>query len=394
MSPSLGPFEFVFLNQSCSSQVLELCETIAEELGPTLLYTGTALRKSRTPRLRIEPAPAYDNTSYRSRFRSWLSFSAAALKIGIRLRGNPVVVVTSNPPFGPFIGYSLRRARGFRYLVRVLDVYPDAILQSGLAKGVFRFVPFGWELASRLAFRRAECVITLGECMAERVERFTGPGQRVHIVPDWVDTERIVPIAKADNWFAKEHDQLGVLTVLYSGNLGVTHDIEGVFSAIEALEVDPRIRFLFIGGGARREEIINRLKNRKNCLVLPNQPEEVLPYSIGSGDVALVLLGDSGRGVSMPSKTYHMMASGAAILGISSGDNDLKRTIARHQAGLNLEPTDSDGIARAISRFATDASFLAECRQNARRAAESAYCRAVCSGELVRMLAEVQTTRS
>lgn len=390
MNQSVGPFDFVFFNQSCSSQVLELCETIADELGPTLLYTGTHLRKSKTPRLRIEPAPTYDNTSYASRFRTWLKYSAAALNLGARLGGNPIVVVTSNPPFGPFIGYFLLRMRGFRYVIRVLDVYPDAILQSGLARGVLRVIPLGWELLSRIAFRNAERVITLGECMGERVQRFMAPGQQVDIIPDWVDTERIAPIAKADNWFAKEHDQLGFLTVLYSGNLGVTHDIEGVLSGIKELESDSRIRFLFIGCGARRAEIVARLSDRKNCLVLPNQPEEVLPYSISSGDVALVLLGDSGRGVSMPSKTYHMMASGAALLGISSGDNDLKRTIMRHEAGLNLEPHDSAGIVRAIERFASDGAFLERCRQRGREAAESSYSRAICSGKLLRLLAEVR----
>jgi len=390
MSQSRGPYDFVFLNQSCSPQVLELCEKIADELGPTLLFTGTDLRKSRTPRLTIQPAPAYDNSSYRSRLKTWLSYSAAAMKLGIRLRGSPVVVVTSNPPFGPFIGYFLRKVRRFRYVIRVLDVYPDAILQAGLAKGFFRAIPFGWELSSRIAFQHAERVITLGECMAERVQRFMAAQQRVDIIPDWVDTERISPIAKANNWFAKEHNQLGVLTVLYSGNLGVTHDIEGVFSAIEQLEGDPRIQFLFVGGGARRGEIIARLKERKNCRILANQSEEVLPYSMSSGDVALVLLGDSGRGVSMPSKTYHMMASGAAVLGISSGDNDLKRTIEYHGAGLNLEPRDDAGIVKAIKRFASDPVFLEQCRQNSRAAATFSYSAAICLEKLVRLLAEVR----
>jgi colanic acid biosynthesis glycosyl transferase WcaI len=387
----VGPFDFVFLNQSCSTELFGLCARVADELGPTLLYTGTELHKPNTARLTVVQAPAYDNTSYRSRLKTWLSYSAEALKLGSRLGGTPVVVVTSNPPFGPFLGYFLRKTRRFRYVIRVLDVYPDAILQSGLARGALRVVPPLWEISNRVAFQNADRVVTLGECMAERVKRFMRPGQELSIIPDWVDTDRIISRPKAENWFARQHGQIDRLTVLYSGNLGVTHDIEGVFSAMTALEQDARIQFLFIGGGARRGELLERARGRPNCQVLPNQAEDVLPYSLGTGDVALVLLGDSGRGVSMPSKTYFMMASRAAILGISSGDNDLKRTIERHGAGMNLEPGDAAGIVQALQRFASDAPFLERCRENARRAAEANYSRKVCGDQLVELLADVRT---
>jgi colanic acid biosynthesis glycosyl transferase WcaI len=383
-------YDFVIFNQSCSAQTFGLIERIAEELGPALLLTGTELRASRTPRLTVERAPSYDNSSYRTRLKTWLSFTVAALKRGIGLRGRPVVLVTTNPPFGAFVAYWLRKTRGFPYVIRVLDVYPDAISQSGLARGMGKIVPPIWDLGNRTAYAGAARVVTLGECMAERVQRSLPKEREVQIIPEWVDTASITPLPKDQNWFAKEHDQVGKLTVLYSGNLGLTHDIEGVFQAIAELKDEPKIQFMFVGGGARREEILRRTEPFPNCRVLPSQAEHVLPFSLTAADVAIVALGGSGRGISMPSKTYHMMAAGAAILGISSGDNDLGRTVQKHGIGLNLEPEDTVGIVSALLRFARDPEFLAQCRANARQAALLEFSEQSCAGAMLQLLGDVQ----
>jgi colanic acid biosynthesis glycosyl transferase WcaI len=381
-------YDFVVIHQSCSIQTFELLERLADEIGPTLLFTGTSLRAPRSAALTVRNAPSYDNSSYRSRIRTWLSYTWAALRLGDLLDGKPVILVTSNPPFGPFVGY-WHQKRGCPYVIRVLDVYPDAVIQSGLARGALRIVPALWNFANRVSFRRAARVVTLGEGMAERVGRFTSATQTVEIVPEWVDTNYIIPRPKDENWFAEKHEQVGRLTVLYSGNLGLTHDIEGVFQAISELQDEPHIQFLFIGGGARRDEIVERTRSFSNCRVLPSQPEEALPYSLSTADVAIVSLGDSARGVSMPSKTYHMMAAGAAVLGISSGDNDLARTIEKHRIGVNLAPSDTVGIVAALRRLATDQARLTEYRTNARRAAVECFSEQVCAGALLKMLREV-----
>ncbi|HET9956445.1 MAG TPA: glycosyltransferase family 4 protein [Polyangiaceae bacterium] len=383
-----GPFEFVVFDQSCSVQVFELCARIASELGPTLLHTGTDFSGESKPGLTVIRGPAYDNRSYSSRLRTWSAYVRHALNVGLRLRGRPVVMVSSNPPFGPFVGYTLRKLKGFRYLVRILDVYPDAIVKAGLATGIWRLLPATWERANRIALESAEHVVTLGECMRDRVQRFvTAP---VRIIPSWLDVHEIAPRPKAENWFAQQHDQLGKLTVIYSGNLGITHDFSGVFEAARRLRERSDIQFVFIGGGGRKDEISAATRGLPNCRVLPNQPKENLPYSMTCGDVAIVALGESGQGISMPSKTYHMMSAGAAILGISFGDNDLKRTIEHHQCGINVDPRDAQAVVAAVERFRADPEFLSRCRINARMAAEREFSAQVCIPQYLELLDDMR----
>ena len=105
-----------------------------------------------------------------------------------------------------------------------------------------------------------------------------------------------------------------------------------------------------------------------------------------SGDVALVTLGKGTEGISMPSKCYFMMAAGCAILGVSEGDNDLKRVIEAYECGVSLTCDDSAGIAAAIRRFKEDPAYLKRLQANARKAAEEVFDTKVVNQQYMELL--------
>ena len=67
------------------------------------------------------------------------------------------------------------------------------------------------------------------------------------VVPTWVDAEQIKPLPKEQNWFAVQHGQMGKLTVLYSGNLGLSHGLDTVVAAARELGSRPDVHFMIIG---------------------------------------------------------------------------------------------------------------------------------------------------
>ena len=146
---------------------------------------------------------------------------------------------------------------------------------------------------------------------------------------------------------------------------------------------------MIIGQGPRwdsLQEAVAGLETR-NVTLLPFQPEEVLPYSLATGDVAVVSLDRGVEGLSMPSKTYYAMAAGSAVAGISVTPSDLQRVIERHRCGFNVEPGDVRGFVAGIMRFLEDPQYLDSCRRNARLAAEQHCSRAV---NVRRVLAEIR----
>ncbi len=379
-----GKPDFLFLSQVTSDIVFDLSREVARSLGPTLVLTGNTAGAEQ-PGLTIWGAVPYDNRSYLTRLRTWLAFVAQVAAKMPRIRGRPVVLANTNPPFLPWLAYALKRWRGWPYVLRVLDIYPDALVQQGLV-GTRHPVTRLWRGLNSRAFAAADHLVTLGPAMADRLRAQIPDGKAIEIIPDWVDADRIRPLAKSDNPFAREHGQVGKLTVLYAGNLGMTHDIRGLAGAAAALAQDPGIHFLFVWGGARRDELQELARRLPNVSLLPRQPAEMLPLVMACGDIGVVTLGSGAGGISMPSKAYYMMAGGCAILGLTQGDNDVARLVHRYDCGMAVDPSDSTAVRAAIERFRDDPTFLQRCRDNARRAAETDYSTRHCTALYLAML--------
>ncbi len=367
--------------------LLEYAASFADRFGPTVVHTGSRFDGDRRD-LVVIPAPKYDNSSIWTRAVTWTKYLLHALWVALTTPGSPVLLVSTNPPLLPWVALICRKLRRMRYVVRVLDVYPDVLVRRGILGEKHPVVRL-WRYVNRVAYRHAEAVITLGPVMAERVAAQV-PEREVLEIPSWVDPTVFRPIPKPENPFAAEHGQQGKMTVLYSGNFGLTHDLAGLFDAARELRDEEGISFLLIGGGARRGEIVALAEELPNVETLPYQPEDVLPYSMACGDVGVVTLGAEAGGISMPSKSYYLLASGNALLALCAGDNDLRRLIDEHRCGLVVDPADARGIASAIRRFHTDRAFLDRCRRNARSAAQTAFGRRVCTARYDRLLRDMQ----
>jgi len=386
--PSAENPDFIFLSQAMANFVFELVELTAQKLGPIVVHTGTEFKEQGHPNLKIWKAPKYDNSSYASRFVTWMRYLVKATRDLWAVRGKPVLLIATNPPLLPVLGYVFNRLRGWPYVVRVLDVYPDVLERKGMIskKGiVFRI----WARFNRLAFKYAATVVTLAAVMGENVSKYT-EGRPVEIIPDWADTDHIKPKPKTKNFFAKKYCQINKLTVLYSGNLGTTHDLSGLFRAVESLEDEPNINFFFIGGGGRQHEFKAMADRFDSCTWLPLLPEEIVPFSMASADVGIITIGRGMEGISMPSKCYYMMAAGCAILGISSGENDLTRLITKYDCGVSVGCSEIEGVKDALLRFHKDREFLDSCKRNSRKAAEEVFSKRVCTKRYLEILGDLQ----
>ncbi len=270
------------------------------------------------------------------------------------------------------MGYIYKKIRGWRYIVRILDVYPDALVQNRLIRQT-NPVNKMWGFINRIMYSHAEHVISLGHIMAEKTSQYIGSSQKVKVIPDWVDVRQYKPIPKNRNWFAKKHFVLNNLTVMYSGNLGLTHDVYTLFEGMRLLQNQNDISFAIIGGGARREEAMNQANLLNNLKYFPFQPDGVLPFSLAAADVAIVCLGKGTEGISMPSKLYYSMAAGCAIISISNGSNDLKYIVDKTNCGINVTIGDVSGFFDAIMEFRNNEIFLNDCKKNSRQASLKYY---------------------
>ena len=93
-----------------------------------------------------------------------------------------------------------------------------------------------------------------------------------------------------------------------------------------------------------------------------------LPHSLAAADVAVVTLSDGASGVSVPSKTYNLMAAGAPLLCIASPQTELSRLVETYDNGRCFRRDDLQGMQDYLEKLASDPARCAELRRNSLRA--------------------------
>jgi len=375
---SKAPPSLLVVNQTVNPAFCGWLEAFAHDHGPVELLCGNAPAEL-PANVSVWRGAAYDRWSMRSRIRTWEQFTLAALWMLLRTdRQIPLFVVT-NPPLMPLAAWVLHKLQGRRFGLLEWDIYPQVLEAAGLVGS--RHVLYRlWKSWHGRALRDADLVVTIGERMAGVLREMSGdPRQEVVVLPNWVDTDRIRPVGKGENAFAQTQGLGDGLVVIYSGNLGATHAIEAIVRVAEDLADEEGILFLVVGDGAKRTlvEEASAAGRVPNLRLLHRQPAAVFPEVLASAQIGIVTLSQGYEGLSMPSKTYDLMAAGAAILGISNPPNDLAMTIERHGCGVNFSPDSGAAIAGWLRGMAADAEGLERLRRASRQAAVQHYSTAV-----------------
>jgi glycosyltransferase involved in cell wall biosynthesis len=224
--------------------------------------------------------------------------------------------------------------------------------------------------------------------MVDELKIMVGEQAYIVVIPTWTDTTSIKPLPKISNPFVREHLPSAEFVIMYSGNLGATHAIETIIEVAEHLRADSRIQLLIVGDGAKYAQVGAAIASGRtpNIKLLPLQPLKVVPYSFASADIAFVTLALGYERLSLPSKTYDMMAAGCVIVGISQAGSGLDILISKHACGMNFEPDQADSIATWISDLVHNKNHMYELKQNARRAAVEHYSEEYCSPQLTEIV--------
>ncbi|MEL6492897.1 MAG: glycosyltransferase family 4 protein [Cyanobacteria bacterium J06621_3] len=272
-----------------------------------------------------------------------------------------VLMVTTAPPFLSVIAYLANLFFNLPYVCLLYDLYPDIAVELDVVKGNHPIAKL-WRSLNRKIWRRSAGIIVLSDSMRDRiVGHCPDVADKISVIHSWSDDEKIVPVAKEDNWFAKEHDLVEPFVVLYSGNMGRCHDVDTIFHAACRLRNEP-ILFVCIGGGAKRSPLIEAVEAEglTNFRFLPYQEKAVLPYSLTAGDVSLVSVADGMESLVAPSKLYPAMATGRPIAAICPSGSYLGTLLRDAEGGCAFENGDAKGLADYIR-------YLSRDRQESRR---------------------------
>jgi putative colanic acid biosynthesis glycosyltransferase WcaI len=314
---------------------------------------------------------------------SYFTLAAAASRM---IERPDLIVAATDPPLLGLLGASLKRRWGCPLAYNVRDLYPDiAQINGGLRnRRLLEFLDY----ANRRAFAAADGVIALGNDMRDRIIAKGVAPERITVVTDWVDCAVIRPLIANPL-----RDSFGdKFVVMYSGNLGLSQQLETVLAAAERLRNDRNLLFVMAGEGARKSWLMNQATARRltNVRFLPYQPKERLAESLGAADVHLIPLKAGAAGCLVPSKVYGIMAASRPFVAVIDSDSDVARMAERHDIGLVVQPGDDGALAAAIKELASRPDELSLMGLKARQLALRCFDRKIVTRKFGEVLSEME----
>jgi len=291
---------------------------------------------------------------------SYSTFYAGAVWKALRISKPDVVVTLTAPPGLAWIGWLVQRIRGCRHVAWEMDLYPDIAIALN--------IPVARWTSTLLDFprRRADAVIAPGDCMKFRLLQHRIPEDRIVVAENWADGRKILPLP-----FPAQRP----LRVLYSGNLGLAHDVETIRTVMVHLANHSDFQFVFAGGGLMRRELIEFCHERKidNAFFPTYVRLEDLGTSLAQCHVGLVTQKPSTLGAVVPSKIYGLMAAGRPVLFIGPAESTPALLIRRFECGWHFDCGDEAGVSTLLLRLVEDPQGLRLKGENGREAFMASY---------------------
>jgi colanic acid biosynthesis glycosyl transferase WcaI len=319
------------------------------------------------------------------------AFVAAFIFIRLLFSRRPdiILVDTTTPFLGP-CAWAISKVRGHRYVYLATELYPDAAVALGFIRsgGIIERI---WDYSNRLVYGRASQVIVIGPRLREKVARHLEGGveaPKLNVVHNWADPTEIRPVIKSENWWLTEHGLDDKFIVLYSGNIGLSHDLGTLISVAEILSDRDDLRIVVIGEGPNKARLVSeaKTKNLKNVLFLPYQPVEVLPFSLSSGDFSVVTLATGMDQLTIPSKLYPAMAAGQAILALMGPETDVGEMVIEYDIGIRVTQGDSEGMAKELVSLLNDPERVLSLKSHSRMVFEQNFTREISIGLYLEIL--------
>lgn len=321
------------------------------------------------------PVPEFTKSSKRSRIGNLLTYFVEVKKF-IRKAGiQDYVFAVSQPPImggmlGVFGKNKLQTQDGKKpkLIYAIQDFNPEQIEAVGFFKNKFVLNLMRW--LDKRSCRKSDLIITVGRDLVDTLKkRFIKGKIPNHImINNWIDEKVIYPLS-ADNPgvvnFKQKYGIDGKYIIMYSGNIGLYYDLEGIIKIIAQFKgvktPDGRdVIFAFVGAGSVLDKLIQfKDKNKiSNVIFIPYQEKDKLIYSLNAADVHWCVNAKGIKGVSCPSKFYGICGVRKPILGVLEYGSEIQMLINEIGCGKCSEPGDYEAMQKNIDWFISRAGSM------------------------------------
>ena len=310
--------------------------------------------------IRVHPFPGKSKSNLLRRALGFIAFSYAVGIRSVHADGFPFKVdgvLAMSPPLTlGLTGWFTKIIRRAPLVFNIQDVFPDAAIQTGAISNKKIIAAAKW--LERVSYQRSDAVVLLSRDLRTNIANKidTKFHDRLHVIPNFVDTHAITP----QNRMTAYRTELGIgdqLVVMYAGNVGFSQSLNLV---VEAAAKFPEIAFVINGDGAARKKLQQDCAHLANVYFGDYQPIERLSEVLATGDIHLVPLRAGLASVSVPSKSYSILAAGRPMLAAIDPNTEIPNMLRESGAGIALEPDNAPAFIEALGQLVSNRELLLE----------------------------------
>ena len=316
-------------------------------------------------------------------------FSLQCLVRGLFLPAD-AIFTGGGPPTQGIIGGLIHKWTKKKFIFNPQDLFPDSLVIAGQAAETSKVVRIGRRM-ERFSYKNADVIITITEDMAENIRSKIADKEKVHVVRNWIDTKKTVPVERDKNAL---FDEFGLdrdkFYVVYAGNIGMVQGIETIVESAERLQDEDHIKFIIFGNGSEEANIKRMVldKGLKNLQIFPLQPLERVSEVYSLGDVSIIPCKPGTGNAGMPSKTWTIMATGTAIIGSFDMGGELDKTLRKAECGYCVEAGNAEKLTEAITNLYGRPDEARRLGLNARKYAEAHVSKEKAVGQYIKIIEE------
>lgn len=295
---------------------------------------------------------AYDNSmKFYRRIQSFIRFAYSAYRwISKNAHKDQLLYLITTPLTVPMIGLICRQ----KYIVEVGDLWPDIPIQMGYIKNpILKMVLRKLEVD---IYKNASGIVALSPAISEAIrDKLGSNSSQIKVLPN---------LAHPDFFASARGSNTGVFTIAYLGAMGAANGLDSIIRL--ASEVKLPVRWLMMGDGAERDNLIN-LSQQLGCdnisWLKQGGKEDVRQVLAGSAAVLISYADYPLLATGSPNKFFDGLAAGKLIIMTVTGW--MQRLVEQNACGFHFNPKNTADFEAKISGYINDPRRLDLAQQKA-----------------------------
>lgn len=317
-----------------------------------------------------------------------LSFMFSSVIQSFKKTGDIDIIVVSSPTFFSIFSayfYSIIKRR--KLIVEIRDLWPAAIVELGVLKN--RFIIGVLEKLELFFYKKSSQVVVVTDSFKENLKSRSIPENKIKVITNGVESEVFKPLIHEGTQLRQ---QLGVddnFVILYIGAHGISQSLDRIIDVAKSLLSIKEITFLFVGEGAEKNKLVDRVANEgiTNVKFLSGQPKEKVPQFYAASDMCIVPLKNIPLFETfIPSKIFEIMSCEKPIVASLSGETE--KILQKSGSAIVVPPEDVELMKEAILKLKSDPKLKERLGRSGRIYVEEHYSREGLAEKYINILEE------